>query len=332
MTVSMISETEYFAKDHGVHTAYLTMVDMLREQNQNVIINSSKKADIVHVQTIGPYALLKLSMGKKTVATAHLIPDSFVGSLRGANYWKNISGRYLRFFYNHADLVLAVSPYVKDQLVSLGVRKQIEVLPNPVNSKKFKKDPVLKKKGKAILKIDDKSFVIIGVGQLQPRKGIADFIKLARMNPSFIFLWIGSRPFKSLTSENTELNNELAHPPGNFLIRGPFDYREMPMIYNAADIFLFPSYQENAPMGVLEAASTGLPLILRDNPEYKRLYKKGYLAGKDISGFQTNIDKLYKSKEQYKKQSLESEKLARNFAADALGRKLIKMYNSLITL
>jgi 1,2-diacylglycerol-3-alpha-glucose alpha-1,2-galactosyltransferase len=57
----------------------------------------------------------------------------------------------------------------------------------------------------------------------------------------------------------------------------------MPLIYAAADLMLFPSYQENCPLSPIEAAACGMPVIYRDIEEYKSLYTNSYLkAGNTV--------------------------------------------------
>lgn len=331
MIVNFISETEFFAKDQGVHTAYLTIADMARKEGLDVLVNSFKKADIVHIHTIGIFGLFKLKMSKNTVVTAHLVPDSFVGSLKGTNYWLGIAKWYLRYFYNSSDLVFAVAPRVKEQLIDLGVKSRIEVLPNPVNDDLFKKSETLRDTGRKKLNLDHKDFVAIGVGQLQPRKGVSDFITLAKRFPKIKFIWVGGKPFKALTADNSELNKLLLNPPSNFFIKGPFAYKDMPYIFNAADVFLFPSFQENAPMALIEAAACELPLILRNNPEYLTLYNDGYIACNNIQEFYSTINKLQKDGEYYNSASGESAMLAKKFGERVIAGKMVKFYNSLLS-
>ncbi len=330
MRINFISESEFFSKDHGVHTAYLTIADMMRDGDQEVKLNKLDGADITHIHTVGPLGLYKLLTSKHTVVSAHVIPASFIGSLKWAKYWSGLAKKYLRFFYNKAELVLAVAPYEKKELKELGIKSRVEIFPNPVNEKLFKKNAQLKIKGRKLLDLDLKDFVFIGVGQIQPRKGIADFIKLAEKFPKYKFVWIGSTPFKELTAKDKKLNSLLKNPPVNFFVKGPFFYKDMPAIYNSADVFLFPSYQENAPMSIIEAAACGLPIILRDIIEYETLYDKNYIKCSNFQEFENNIEKLINNKNFYKEQINKSNQLASNFKESVLKEKLISYYKSLL--
>ncbi len=329
MKVNIISESEFFPKGHGVHTAYLNHVAMLRKLNIEVVTNSLKKADVVHIETIGPLGLYKLLSSPRTVVSAHVIPASFEGSLAGAQYWLGVSKIYLRFFYNKADLVLAVAPKVKSELEKIGVRQRIEIFPNPINTLVFKRDAKLRILGRKRFGLNKDNRVILGVGQVQPRKDIEDFIKIAGQLPEFTFLWVGSKPFRGVTAGSETFDQLLSTSPKNFILFGGVPYAEMPEIYNAADIFFLPSYQENASMAIIEAASCGLPLMLRNLEGYKSLYETGYMSSSNNGEFQAQILGLFSDKDLFEKQRKESLKLANKFSYEALGNKLISYYKSL---
>lgn len=328
MTVNVVSES-VFAKTQGVHTAFLTIVTIARQKGLDVKVNSLRRADITHIHTVWPFGLFKLLTSKPVVVSAHIVPESLLGSLKGDKLWYAFAKWYLPFFYNRADLVFAVAPLVKEQLLKIGVKSRIEIFPNPVNEQLFHTDIALRKAGRTLLNISDGTFVFLCVGQVQPRKGVADFIKLAKKFPQARFVWVGNKPFKSLTADDAEMNSLLANPPPNFSLCGPYTYDQMPQIMNAADAFLFPSFQENAPMALIEAASCGLPLIMRDLPEYKLLYKEGYIACTNESSFEKAIHAMMVGKEFYKEAQKDSLALAKKYSIDILGTILIDYYKSL---
>lgn len=329
MKVNVVSESEFLPKEHGVHTAYLNHVAMLKKQGVSVTINSLKNVGITHIHTVGPLGLHKLLTSSKTVVSAHVIPASFEGSLVGAAYWLGSAKRYLRFFYNKANLVLAVAPIVKTELEKMGVTQRIEIFPNVIDRLVFRTDKSLRALARKRLGLNEDKKVVLGVGQVQPRKGIEDFISISRQLPQFTFVWVGNKPFKILTAQSKELENLLNSLPKNFIFMGGIPYARMPEIYNAADIFFFPSYQENASMAIIEAASCGLPLVLRDLTEYSLLYKEGYIAGRNNSEFKELIQRLFVNEHLFKQQKKASFSLSQKFSFEALGNKLLKYYRNL---
>lgn len=330
MTVNVISESAFTVKDQGVHTAFLNTVGLLKSRGIDVRTNSRQKADITHIHTVGPFSLMKLLSNKPTVVTAHIVPQSFVGSLVGDRYWNGTFGVYLRYFYNKADLVLAVAPLVKEQLEKLGVTTRIEIFPNPIDHTHFKKDKTLREEGRKLLGLSEQEKVIIGVGQVQPRKGIEDFIGVARALPDYTFLWIGGRTFGKMMAGAASIDKIIKSKPDNFHMAGTFEYKDMPKICNAADVFLFPSFQENAPMALIEAAATGLPLVLRDIKEYNLLYGENYLKGTDIQSFTQVVKDVLTDKKKYDEASKGSVILSNKFSYETLSDKLLGYYKSLL--
>ncbi len=330
MKVKLVSESTFTVKEHGVHTAFLQTKKMLEEQGVEVVVNSFEKADITHAHTIGPYSLTHIVRDKKTVASAHVIPESFEGSLILTDYWLSAGKTYLRYFYNKASLVLAVAPKVKESLKQLGVNTKIEVFPNPIDMKNFKRNEGLRKKIRERHNFLQKDFVVLSVGQVQSRKGVLDFIETAKKLPKIKFVWVGGKPFGKLTKTDKELEIKLKSPLQNVLFIGTRKVEEMPRYYNLADVFFMPSYQENAPMAILEAGAASLPLVLRNLTEYKMLYKEGYLPSAE-DGFVGIISRLREEVEFREKYSQSAQGLAKRFSFEILGPKLIKFYQEVLS-
>lgn len=324
MKVKLVSESTFTVKEHGVHTAFLQTKKMLEKQGVEVTVNSFGKADVTHVHTIGPYSLIHLIRDEKTIISAHVVPDSFVGSLVFSEYWLWASAGYLKYIYNKADLVLAVAPKVKEELEKIGVKSKIKIFSNPIDLSVFKKDENLRKKVRRKHNFGMADFIVMGVGQVQDRKGVGDFIDTAIKLPKVKFVWLGGKPFGKLTKVDGKLQQKIKKPPQNVIFLGSRSVEEMPGYYNIADVFFLPSYQENAPMSVIEAGATSLPLVLRDLDQYKLLYGDGYLPGN--ANFADIIQKLKVDTDYREKYSAEALKLASRFSTKILGPKLIKLY------
>ena len=168
---------------------------------------------------------------------------------------------------------------------------------------------------------------MIGVGQLQPRKGIADFAEIARRVPGAQFLWIGGRPFGVVSAGISGLKKLMANPPSNLRFVGPVALTQMPAVYNAADALLFPSFQENCPYAPLEAAGCGIPVIFRDLPGYSQLYPTDYTAAADVSGFVDRLRETLDSPAQWQRLSQASLRLAAHFRPGQFIEALARLYD-----
>lgn len=331
MHINVISESVFFEeKVGGIYSAFLTTVQLLKKKKLNVSINSLGKADITHIHSIGPYAWYKLFFSKHVVVSSHWVPESSLGTYIGAKLLQPFIRGYLKYFYNKADLVLALTPKARADLINLGIKTRIEVLPNPINTKIFKIDKNLRKQGRAKYQIKQHEFVILGSGQFIPRKGIEDFILLARKFPKYLFVWAGgSAAFKLINAKIKNENELIKSLPPNLILIGNVSYKEMPMVYNMADIFLFPSYQETQGLVIMEAAACGLPLVLRNLQEYNFLYGKSYISCKNLQDFSKALVKLFSDKKYYQTYHEESLKIAAKFSTDNQSDKLISYYTSL---
>lgn len=334
MTVNVICESELFnLKERlgGIYSAFINHVALLKKKNIKVVVNSMKKADIIHFHSYGPFALFKLLISKEpTVIMIHNVPESFIGSLKGAKFLLKLITSYFQFFYNKVDLLIALNPKTKDDLKKIGITSRIEVLSNPVNDDLFKKDKILREKGRKMFNIDAKKFVVVGVGKQIPRKGIVDFLLIAKKFPDFVFVWSGGKDVDALSPQTKEQKELMENLPENVLFLGPIQYEKMSIIYNMSDVLLFPSFQEIAPMVIIEAAACGLPVILRDLPEYKYLYNPDYIACESIEEFSNSIKKISESKNYYDLSVGMSKRLATKFNGDKIGDKMIDLYKSLI--
>jgi 1,2-diacylglycerol-3-alpha-glucose alpha-1,2-galactosyltransferase len=224
-------------------------------------------------------------MASPVVTTAHITGQSIAGSSKGYQYIAPIFNKYQRWYFNHSDLVFAVSPDSKKFLSTQGITPPIHVFPNPIDTTFFYNSDILREKGREYLKIRHDTFVVLSVGYFQTRKGIYDFIEVAKQHPQYTFVWVGG---KSFGMSDVRLHTL----PKNLLLVGTIPYSDLPEVYNAADLFFFPSYQENGSMAILEAAACGVPLLLRDLPSYKTLYKTGYAVGETIDEFVSKIQEL----------------------------------------
>ncbi len=332
LIVDMISESEFTVQGHGVHTAYKEIADALRKRKDiDIEVNSKRPADIIHIQTMGLYSFRHLiRRGGKKVVSAHIVPDSFIGSIKGAKYWKPLGKMWLKFFYKKADLVLACSGMVADELINDMNVPKTKVLYNTIDMSKYRHSATEKKLARKKLGLKDNDFVVMGNGQVQPRKRLDILIKAAKKMPDVKFFWVGGIPFKNLGADYHAMQNMIKSAPDNLTVTGVIPLEAVKDYYVAADLFVLPAMQENHPMCVLEAAGAGLPIILRDIPQYDDTFKGDAVMAKTDDEFLDLIDLLRKDKKAYSKACLGAEKIAKRFDSSAGAERLVEFYRSLV--
>ncbi len=331
MKVNVISESAFTVQGHGVHTAFTETVAALRDHSDaDVEANTGRPADVVHVHTIGPYSLYKLLRARGArVVSAHVTPDSFVGSLVGAKYWYGAAKLYLRWFYNLADGVMAVSDEVVQELGKMGVRKPVFLVPNTISTRPFATTPELRAAARKHLRIPEETFVVLGNGQVQPRKRIDVFVSCAKRLPDVHFVWVGGMPFKKLAADSGGMTEAMEHHPKNLRFTGMIKREDVMAYYHAADLFLLPSTQETFGIVIVEAAAAGLPIILRDIDLYRTTFAGGYVAGNDET-FSELIEKFTTDKAYYKHWQEASDSIAKKYNSEAGARRLMEVYGQVI--
>lgn len=330
MKIHLVSSTDFMAKGTGVHSAFVGMFDLLKEKNDvEVLKNQEGFGDIFHSHSYGLYYFLKSRKYKgRRIHTVHTTPSTINGSVIFPSLVMPFSKLYFKKVFNHADVCIAISPMVEKNLRELGVTSKIINIGNPIDLDKWYPSAEKKKKGKEIIGLSADKKIVLGVGQLQKRKGVEDFIDLAYAHPDTHFVWVGSRPFGPITEGVRRINQKIENAPKNVKFLGQIAFEDMPLVYSAADVFLFPSYQENSPLAPIEAAAAGLPVIYRDLAEYEMLYTSEYLKASTHQEFSERLHLLLGDSSYYQEAKLLSADLIKQFDKNAIRKKLISLYES----
>ncbi|WP_172187287.1 glycosyltransferase family 4 protein [Lentilactobacillus kribbianus] len=299
LKINMFSTADK-VKGQGVGSAYVELINMLQKyfsDQFSVSINKyGSRADITHYHTINPSFFLSTyapGRGRK-VGYVHFLPETLDDSLKIPQPFKGIFYKYVIAFYKRMDHIVVVNPTFIPKLVAYGIAEdKITYIPNFVNPKEFypvdQQDKVTLRKQYGL---DVNRFTVFGSGQIQTRKGVLDFIKLAQQNPTVQFVWAGGFSFGKLTSGYDELEKVVKNPPANLLFPGIVPREKIVDYYNMADLFLLPSYNELFPMSVLEAFSTHTPVMLRDLDLYKAIISGYYVPTQNEEDMNDQLHRL----------------------------------------
>lgn len=331
LRIRQISESEFTVKGHGVHTAYLELTNALKAQGDaSVIVNQRGEVDVTHIHTIGMYALGYLLFGSgKKVVSAHVVPASFVGSLILAKYWLPFITWYIRWFYNRADMVIAVSDATKRELEKIGIKKPIEVLCNMIDTTQYKPSRSGKERARQKLAIKSDAWMVVGAGQVQPRKRVDSFIRLAAKTPDTEYYWLGGMPFGKGAADSAKMQRMMDEAPINVHFPGIVPLEDMKEYYHAADAFFLPSDQETFGLVVVEAAASGLPVLLRDIPDYKETFASYVIMTRE-DGFKDAIVKLKTDSAYYKKYVAHAAELAKKYDSVSGAEHALALYRSML--
>lgn len=301
----------------GVGSAYLEQVALIKECSDlfSTSINSkSSKFDIYHFHTVNPEFALRFNKHHVNVAYVHFIPTTLDGSIKLPKLLFFFFKKYVIHFYKSADEIVVVNSSFIAPLKELGIKEEnITYIPNFVDHEKFKsisEDDRKKVREKYNIPLD--KFVVLGCGQVQTRKGVIDFIEVAKRNPDIQFIWAGGFSFGKITDGYKELKQIMDNPPINVKFLGIIPRSEMNDIYNASDLLFTPSFSELFPMTILEAVNSSKPVLVRDLDLYVDILFRKYRSAKDVDGFDKEIKRLASDKAYYQ-ESMEMSKYISDF-------------------
>ena len=158
---------------------------------------------------------------------------------------------------------------VTDELYDLAKKRNVKNMllsPNFVDRNKFKE---IKLKGEPKEKVQ-----ILFVERFEEEKGIKVLLEaikiLSKESDRFKLNMVGDGSLKEWV-KHFIVENQVS----SIELLGTFTHDDMPEVYNAADIFILPSYTEGSPASLIEAMSCGTASIATSVGECKKIIKNG---------------------------------------------------------
>lgn len=294
--------------------------------------------DIIHSDGNGFFSFIGMFLAKRKkipfVFTFHTVFSQYTHYVFNG---KLISPKLINFglkkFGNLCDGIIVPSEKMQDELIAIGIKKPITVIPSFIDLDKFH----ISRKGflHQKYKIPKHHKILLSVGRLEKEKNfefiIRTFQQIAKsyLNVHLVITGEGSSR-KNLQNLAKEFKlDKRIH------LTGDIDMDLMPLVYNDADIFVFSSITETQGLCVLEAAASGLPLVLVNDLAYKGMIinnENGFSLPLEQPQFVDKIILLLKDSKIRQQFSKKSKQLAEsNFAEGPLVDKLIELYESYIS-
>lgn len=207
--------------------------------------------------------------------------------------------------------------------------RSIEYVPGVgIDTNKFNEISVNRTKKRNEIGIDKDSLIILSVGELNKNKNHGAIIRaLAQLGtPDIYYVICGEGP---LANYLRNLAKELGIAKQVKLLGYRNDIAEISKI---SDVFAFPSFREGLSLSLMEAMSSGLPVIcsnIRGNSDLVENGKGGYLVKPDnIQGFTNAILKTYKNKTQRENMGLYNKSAIKNFDLQNILKKMDYIYRN----
>ena len=260
----------------------------------------AKDADVIYAQNV-------TSAGLPALLVSKLLKKRFVLKVVGDAAWEQ-KKEYLRgvqkYVAKNAELIIFPSQYVKKMVAGWGVSlDKINVIYNAVEN--ISGPDISKEEAKKKLGIDGD--IILSAGRPVPWKGFDDLRSimpdLLKENPNFRLVIIG---------EDKKVPHE-----------------QMPLYFQAADIFVLNSGYEGLSHVILEAMQFGAPVIASregGNPELIQDNFNGFLVEyKNREQIREAILKLWRDKELQEKFIRNSREKLKEFSWKKLVEKTMKV-------
>ncbi|WP_125711485.1 glycosyltransferase family 4 protein [Lacticaseibacillus porcinae] len=330
--IHMFSSADKVA-GQGVGAVYTELLDLLQQYLPNefkISINDYSPSVISHYHTIDP-AFFASTFSKKRgrkIGYVHFLPDTLDQSLTLPKPARWTLDKYVVAFYKRMDTLVVVNPNFIPRLAEYGIDpKKVTYIPNFVSRQTFYPETA---DNKAILRtkygIHQDDFVVFGAGQVQDRKGVDDFIALAKRNPDMRFIWAGGFSFGMITNGYDHLKSAVANAPENLTFTGIVPREEMVDYYNIADCFLLPSFEELFPMAVLEAFSTETPVMVRALDLYDTIIEPYAMEAADEPAMNRMLHQLRDSPKLQQEYTQKAKAAAQEYSQARLARVWERFY------
>lgn len=225
--------------------------------------------DLVQLNTVFPdsvlVGLLARLRGIPVVVFAHSTKEDFEGSWPGSRRLAPIFERWLKIVYRGGDVVVTPTTYSRSIIERYRLGRPIHVLTNGVDTQFFSGGPRARERFRRQHGLGRQERVVLSVGHLMERKGIVEYVDLARSSPDVVYCWAGAVQEATMTAP---VRAALADAPGNLRLLGHLTPEQVRDAYAAADLFCFMSHEETQGIVVLEALASGVPVLVRDIDVY----------------------------------------------------------------
>jgi glycosyltransferase involved in cell wall biosynthesis len=202
--------------------------------------------DVVHFHTARAHALAPWASGRRRVVTRRMDYEP-----RG--------GMAVRWLYNHAvDVVIAISPGVRDALVATGVRAdRIRIVPSAVDPSRVQAAPGVRAERRVAWGVSPGEVVVLVLGALEHRKGhdvlLAALAELGERVERVRVVFCGDGGERDALAARAEAFG------GRVLLAGFVE--DVSPVLAAADIVAVPSRHEGLGVAALEAMAAGKVVV-----------------------------------------------------------------------
>jgi N-acetyl-alpha-D-glucosaminyl L-malate synthase BshA len=224
-------------------------------------VSEERRLDIVHAHYAVPHATAAY-LARHVLQAANVEPPRTVTTLHGTDITLVGSdpsyARVVAFSIDQSDGVTAVSNSLKaDTTKSLGVRRDIHVIPNFLDCTEYRRrpEPALRTR---YCPVDRCDAIVIHVSNFRAVKRVdlaLDVFRLIRRDVRAQFLLVGDGPVRA------DIERRVTEYGLTDTVTFVGEQTDLVALLSIADVFLLPSAQESFGLAALEAMACEVPVV-----------------------------------------------------------------------
>ena len=166
----------------------------------------------------------------------------------------------------------------------------------------------------------------MALGLYLERKGILDFVEMAKRMPDYKFIWFGYSP---LTFSPRKIRKAVHTKLDNLYFAGYQEPEVIRAAYSGCDVYVFPTFEETEGIPILEALTEKANTVIHDIPIFNFLEDgKDVYKAKNLDEYEEKIRGIIDGKlpslvENGYKKVLDKE-------IKTVGKKLISVYRDVL--
>lgn len=291
------------------------------------------KFDIIHSHVSGHLYILIAGIiaklkGSKHVHTTHCPWTTAFRPLVLRPFVFLTEKFFNKIAYRFCDKIVALSPWEMEILEKYTNKEKIIVIPNGMPEYMFKKV----KNNNFKEKLGIKGKIVLFFGRFNITKG-PDKLALAakelvKERKDINFVFVG--PDEGIKQKVIEITKNLPR----IKILEPIRGIKRTEVYQAADLFVLPSYREGLPLTLFEAMASELPIIaspVNGIPYEMKEPENGFFVNYgDIKGLKARIIQLMDDKALAKKMALNNKRKALDYSWGKIAYRYESLYKELL--
>ena len=249
-----------------------------------------------------------------------------------------ISFLYRIFFYlclRNINNIITVSHSVKKELEKIFPKKNISVIYNCAVIKKNKKEISTRDKEMVLKKFRITNKYLLSVGHFESRKNYLNLLKGFKL---FCQKHLDCSLIVVGFTDNAKVKNELIqyiktnNLSSHVKLLDNVNELEKQVLYQCADLFVFPSLYEGFGIPILEAMSLKCPIVLSNIPVFREITQKKviYFSPESPQSIEKTISSVFVSRKKKSYLINYGTKRLKDFTVKESSEKLINLYSQIV--